>query len=265
MLLPNVVAAGIYDSNIVAKNVSISKNRKTTMFEIELPIEEGGISYIGNDSSPIAKNMIISAKPDQIRHSKFPFKCYFIHMTIPDEHLKNTLLQTENFITITHRETYEEIFTTLIRHYEFLSPTEEIFVQSLLLKLIYCVINDSSTTSCNNNIKDQNSIIKKTITYIHEHLTEDLSLKTVAEAMSLSPVYFHNVFKSATGKTLHDYIEEQRIKKAIYLLQTTNYSLTKVAYECGFSSQSYFSFVFKRRMKNTPRKYLKDIYCKYEL
>ena len=83
--------------------------------------------------------------------------------------------------------------------------------------------------------------------------------------MSLSPVYFHNVFKSATGKTLHDYIEEQRIKKAIYLLQTTNYSLTKVAYECVFSSQSYFSFVFKRRMKNTPRKYMKDIYCKYEL
>lgn len=264
MELPNLVAAGIYDSRIAAKNIAISKNRKTTMFEIELPVEGGGTSYIDANTAAIHPNMIISAKPGQLRHTKFPFKCYYVHMILPDGPLRNALLQTEDFFPITRYETYQKIFTRLIRHYNFLSPTEEILVQSLLLELIYLVIQDSAAKPTGKAI-GQDSIAEKTIRYIGEHLTEDLSLETVAKAMSLSPVYFHNTFKTATGKTLHSYIEEQRIKKAIHLLQTTDYSLTKIAYECGFSSQSYFSFVFKRRMGQTPRNYIKDSYGKYEL
>ena len=70
MDLPNLVAAGIYDSRIATKNIAISKNRKTTMFEIELPMESGGISYIDNEARKIEPNLIICAKPGQIRHTK---------------------------------------------------------------------------------------------------------------------------------------------------------------------------------------------------
>lgn len=264
MELPNLVAAGIYDSRIAAKNIAISKNRKTTMFELELPMENGGISYIDATATPIHPNMVISAKPGQLRHTKFPFKCYYVHIMLPEGSMRNALLQTEDFFPITRRETYERIFTRLIKHYNFLSPTEEILVQSLLLELIYCVIQDSAAKPAGKPV-GQDSIAEKAIGYIVEHLTDNLSLQTVARAMSLSPVYFHNTFKAATGKTLHSYIEEQRIKKAIHLLQTTDHSLAKIAYECGFSSQSYFSFVFKRRMGQTPRNYVRDSYGKYEL
>lgn len=264
MELPNLVAAGIYDSRLAAKNIAISKNRKTTMFEIELPVESGGTSYIDAGTTLIHPNMIISAKPGQIRHTKFPFKCYYVHMMLPEGTLRNALLQTEDFVLTGRRETYEKIFTRLIKHYNFLSPTEEILVQSLLLELIYTVIQDSASKSAS-KAPGQDSIVEKAIGYIGEHLTEDLSLETVARAMSLSPVYFHNTFKSATGKTLHSFIEEQRIKKAIHLLQTTDHSLTEIAYLCGFSSQSYFSFVFKRKMGQTPRNYIRESYGKYEL
>lgn len=106
---------------------------------------------------------------------------------------------------------------------------------------------------------------ERALHYVKEHLTEPLTLERVAGAMSLSPTYFHNTFKFAVGMTLRNYIEEQRIRKAIALLQTTDFSLAKIAYECGFSSQSYFSAVFKRRMKITPRKYVQELYNKYEL
>jgi len=59
-------------------------------------------------------------------------------------------------------------------------------------------------------------------------------------------------------------VEEQRIKKAIDLLISTDCTLTDVAFECGFSSQSYFSYVFKRRMQKTPREYVQEIYSIYE-
>ena len=74
----------------------------------------------------------------------------------------------------------------------------------------------------------------------------------------------HKVFKASTGKTLHEYIEDRRIKKSINLLISTDMTLTEIAYECGFSSQSYFSYAFKRHTGLTPRDYAKNIFEKYE-
>ena len=59
ILLPGIIALGIYNAPNSAKNKTLSPRRKTTMFEIELPIENGGISYIDDESHTIVENMII--------------------------------------------------------------------------------------------------------------------------------------------------------------------------------------------------------------
>lgn len=264
MVLPEIVAIGIYNSDIVAKNKVFSKKRKTSMFEIELPIENGGISYIESDLMNIEKDMIICAKPDQIRHTKFPFKCYFVHMIVHDDALYNILQETPDFFKIKNAEEYRKIFLKLIKHYNNPSKNDEIITQSLILQLIYMISKDNKGQINRKNTAGNYSVIEKALKYIKENLTEDLNLESVAKSASISPIYFHNTFKTAVGKTLREYVEEQRIKKSIKLLQTTNKTLTEIAYECGFSSQSYFSYVFKRRMKTTPREYIKNIYNAYE-
>ena len=67
--LPEIVSIGIYNAEIAHKRKTITENRKTTMFEIELPIENGGYSYIDKDSQKITPNLLICAKPGQIRHT----------------------------------------------------------------------------------------------------------------------------------------------------------------------------------------------------
>lgn len=265
MLLPEIIAVGIYDSDIAVKNTKVSKNRNTTMFEIELPINDGGVSFIDSNSCAITPDMVICAKPNQIRHTKFPFKCYYVHMIVPEGQLYDILYNIQDFFVTTKHEKYEKIFLKLIKHYDSLSKNEDLILQSLVLELIYTLSKDSATKLDTPKSTNNNYLIENAIKYIKEHLTEELSLEEIAKVMSLSPTYFHKTFKASTGKTLHDFVEEQRIKKAINLLQTTNFSLTKIAYECGFSSQSYFSYVFKRRMKVTPREYVKEIYNKYEI
>lgn len=265
MVLPEIVAAGIYNSNIVAKNTVISKNRKTSMFEIELPITDGGITYIDSASRPIIPNMIICAKPGQTRHTKFPFQCYYVHMIVHSGVLYDTLVQVPDYFETANAPTYQRIFEELIRHYQTLAELEELKIQSLLLELIYTICNDSGIKTGQSKTAGSGFLIERALNYIKSHLTEDLRLEIVADAMSLSPIHFHNTFKAAVGMTLRDYVEEQRIKKATNLLLSTNDSLTKIAYECGFSSQSYFSFVFKRKMHVTPREYVQAIYNKYEL
>ena len=230
-----------------------------------MPIEDGGISYIDSNSKQINTNMIICAKPGQVRHTKFPFKCYYVHMIVHSGTLYDSLMSTPDFFETEKGDIYKGIFTKLVKHYNTLAGSEEIILQSLLLELIYTINKDSTFKNKNGNFTNNYSMIEKSLQYIKEHITEDLSLEKVAKSMSFSPIHFHNTFKAAVGKTLRDYVEEQRLKKAINLLTTTDYSLTKISFECGFSSQSYFSCVFKRRMKKTPREYEKDIRSRYEI
>ncbi len=263
MKLPDIVAVGIYNSKYAAKNTNISKNRKTVMFEIELPIEDGGVSFIDDQTKRIRTDMLICAKPGQLRHTKFPYSCYYIHMMVSEGELFDALMSAPTFLKIDSYSYYLDIFKRLCKYYKSGVNNHEIMLQSLLLQLIYSITKDTKRNSVVNAKNSNALIIEKAVKYIKDNLTESLSLEAVSEYVALSPIYFHNCFKTAVGKTLHDFVEEIRIKEAINLLTTTNMTLTEIAYRCGFSSQSYFSFVFKRRMKTTPRMYLKQLNEQY--
>jgi AraC-like DNA-binding protein len=265
IVLPDIVAAGIYSSQLVQKNVSVSKNRKTTMFEIELPTECGGISYIDSESMPIKPNLLICAKPGQTRHTKFPFKCSYVHMIVREGVLYDTLINIPPFMQTDRRKKYNNIFEKICKYSNTSPEYDRLMLGSLILELIYELKEESKYLPYRYKTKNNNyKAVENTVKYIKENLSSPLSLEIIADYAGFSPVYFHNLFKSAVGKTLHEYIEEQRIKKASDLLITTDSTLTEIAYQCGFSSQSYFSYAFKRKMRMTPREYMKDVYNRYD-
>ncbi len=263
IILPEIVAVGIYNAQIAIKNREITKNRKTTMFEIELPLESGGFSYIDEECAPISNDIVICAKPGQLRHTKLPFKCYFIHMIIHEGELCDRLMEMPSYVKISDRKIYEDIFKQLYAYYDTALDKHRLLMQSRILELIYLLCDHTSKQGFQSKSSNK-EMIEKVIKYIKANLASDLSLNTVAEYASFSPIHFHNCFKRSTGKTLREFVEEQRLQKAINLLISTDMTLSEIAYECGFSSQSYFSSVFKQKMKTTPRKYAKEIQQKYE-
>lgn len=265
IILPDVISAGIYNAQIVYKNKAISPNRKTTMFEIELPIGEGGISHINDSSHQISENTVICAKPGQVRHTKLPFRCYYVHLIVNNGVLFDILSSLPDYIELADSTLIKEIFVAICKSYNSGASREDILTQSLLLKLIYTL--DKSAASSNKAYRPKPSnkeVIEQTVQYIKGNIAEEMSLESLSARASFSPVYFHKLFRASTGKNLREYIEEQRIKRAIELLTSTDKTLTEIAYECGFSSQSYFSYAFKRRIKMTPREYAKALQQRYE-
>ncbi|MBQ8350494.1 MAG: helix-turn-helix transcriptional regulator [Clostridia bacterium] len=265
IVLPDIVAVGIYNAQIALKNKQISPNRKTTMFEIELPIEDGGTSYMDEDSHAISNNIVICAKPGQIRHTRLPFRCYYIHIILNEGQLFDILSAFPNYIELEESKEIKELFISICEHYQTGTSKADVMLQSQILKLIYILDQKFSASTMTYVPKPNNQkVIEQTLAYIKENLTAELSLDLLAKRASFSPIYFHKLFKASTGKTLREYIEEQRIKKAVDLLTATGKTLTQIAYECGFSSQSYFSYAFKRKMKMPPREYAKEVQLKYE-
>ena len=263
MKLPEIISVGIYNSRLAAKDKAVSQDRKTAMFEIELPLETGGVSFIDGKAQKITTDMLICAKPSQTRHSRFPYSCYYVHMIVEKGDLYDALSSCPSFVSIRDREHFISLFKKLMKYFETDKTGGEIMLGSVLLELIYSIVKNSKRSSPVSNPTNSSAVIKA-VEYIKSNLAGDLSLEAVSAHVSLSPIHFHNTFKVAVGKTLHEFVEEQRLKEAINLLVTSNLTLSEIAYSCGFSSQSYFSFAFKRKMKTTPRNYTRQLNELYE-
>lgn len=264
IVLPEIVSVGIFSAQNTFQRTTISKKRTTTMFEIEIPLDKGGISYINSKSAEIDPSLLICAKPGQTRQTKLPFRCYYIHFILKEGALYTCLMDTPSFIKTDAPEKYLRLFEKMHKYFDSPEAEDEIILHSLVLELIHSLAKSSEKLQQREEIKPNNYIIiERAIKYIKENLNSDLSLENVSRYVGMSPIHFHNCFKTATAHTLRRYVEELRIKKAATLLVTTDYTLTKIAYECGFSSQAYFSYAFKKKMNLTPREYSKSVYERY--
>lgn len=259
IILPQKIWVGRYNAQIATKGRAVSKDRRVTQFEIELPMEDGGTSYINGKTHPIRTNTVICSKPGQKRHTRLPFKCYYIHMVIKEGYLYDILSEMPDFVELENPERVKNIFERICACHVSKNPENELLRQSLVLDLIYSVYRPTLAVQVK-----KNKVIEKSVAYIKSNLTSDLSLENLAAEAKFAPSYFHKLFKASTGKPLHKYIEDLRIEQAKNMLITTEMTLTQIAYECGFSSQSYFSYAFKRYTSMTPRAYAKKVMERYD-
>ena len=97
--------------------------------------------------------------------------------------------------------------------------------------------------------------IQQMLTYIYEHYMEEIHLKDIAEAASVSVGECCRCFQNMVRTTPNQYLMEYRIEKSKELLMGTEMSVTEVAYAAGFSDSSYFIQCFRKYEGITPGEY----------
>ena len=93
--------------------------------------------------------------------------------------------------------------------------------------------------------------------YINEHYAEDITLEFLSSLVHINKYYLVHAFKSYKGISPINYLIGRRVEEARYLLESTNYPVTKIGEITGFSSQSYFSQTFKKFAGISPNEYRK--------
>lgn len=91
--------------------------------------------------------------------------------------------------------------------------------------------------------------------HIELNYAEELSLRSLAELMGTSPTYFSRLFRSEVGIPLFEHINRTRIRKACVLLRSPDLSVTRIAFDVGYNSVSFFNRYFRRVMNVSPREY----------
>lgn len=97
--------------------------------------------------------------------------------------------------------------------------------------------------------------VGQAITLVQYDITADLRLKTIAEKLNVNSSYLSNIFHKEVGCTLTAFVNEERLKKAITLLQMTPKSVQDIAAECGIQDVNYFIKLFKKHTGFTPKRY----------
>lgn len=95
---------------------------------------------------------------------------------------------------------------------------------------------------------------------IEENLGNDqFSVEEIGQQLSISKMQLYRKVKQLLNCNVNDYILDARIKKGKYLLVNSKFSVSEIAYACGFSSPAYFSTVFKARCQQTPKAFREQV------
>ncbi|HVY68806.1 MAG TPA: AraC family transcriptional regulator, partial [Verrucomicrobiae bacterium] len=100
--------------------------------------------------------------------------------------------------------------------------------------------------------------LRSAIEYIRQHVGEDISLRTLAAHVGISPFHFARMFKRSTGMAPHQYLMRYRVERAKQSLMRPDTSIADVAAQLGFCDQSHLAAHFKRVYGVTPKRFLRE-------
>lgn len=170
---------------------------------------------------------------------------FFIHDMKPiiiDTPHKNALLQTH--------------FIDLFDIAEKDNSLSNIICTSQLLKLILTEIHYLKDGLSHDR---QNTYLTKSIRFMNENISKDLTLFDLAKQLNISQSYVSTIFKKYLNKSPIDYFIEIRIEQACKYLKMTDLKIYEIAKKVGYHDPYYFSRIFKKSTNYSPKEYRNHI------
>ena len=121
------------------------------------------------------------------------------------------------------------------------------FMIQLNRATVHDALNFMETASANEKILN-------VLSYLNEHLTEDISIDLLAEHFFTSKYYLMHSFKEETGYTIGGYLATKRLRYARELIQG-GMPVTLACFECGFKNYSTFSRAYKKNFGVSPTRH----------
>lgn len=150
----------------------------------------------------------------------------------------------------------ENLILEMFNEFALKNDFYDIIIKSNLTKLIVMTerMNNQKVISHSKNERG----VTESLKYIHSNFNEKITIKDLCKAVNMSESLLSACFKTVTGKTIIEYINDLRIDKAKQLLTETDMRITDISYELGFNDGAYFNRVFKKTVNLTPFAYRKQ-------
>lgn len=229
--------------------------------EVLLCCDVTGDIYIGGQKSALGGRQVFYIPP-MVVHSVFYKKNNgFVKVLKINIEQLNKMLDIEEFLKYerknflclpTHIPCFEEVSAIA----DTFHSSDNIFeICRCILHLFDLLIYYCGASSFNvikNDISSHN--LRKIILWTENNYLKKISLNEVAEIVGYEKHYFCSKFKSLTGISYINYVNNLRIQHARRLLENGS-SVSEACNECGFENLSYFIQLFKKTLGITPKAY----------
>jgi AraC family transcriptional regulator len=95
--------------------------------------------------------------------------------------------------------------------------------------------------------------LRAVLSFMEDNLTQDISLRQIAEFAGLSVSHFKTVFRHSLGMSAHQYLIRRRVDRATVLLLESKLPIAQIAAEAGFCHQSHLARHMRRTLGVSPR------------
>lgn len=243
----------LYDATPIRPNIKLSEEDHT-LWNMDMmekryaqenmlmdAVRNGQLQKIESLTARITPSAFEQRLPDQVRNAKN----YCI--------ISNTLMRKAAEQGGVHPVYLDSLSSSIAARIEQMSTPSEAPDMICQTARAYCrLVRDH----CSNRYS---ATVQKALVIIDSDLSAELTLRSLAQRLNVNSSYLSTLFKRETGQTVTEYITQQRVRHARYLLENTRLQVQTVAQHCGISDVHYFSKIFKAATDMTPKEYRRSL------
>ncbi|MFT5641375.1 MAG: AraC-like DNA-binding protein [Cyclobacteriaceae bacterium] len=197
--------------------------------------------------------LALTIDPNKIREVVDSFN----EMTIIDFNENGNWKLDERSFHLDNHKGIQQLIDRLVYTFTEDHVSKDIFIDGIIKELIIRLLQSKARNSLLENtghfLSDHR--IAFAISYIKEHLTDNISIDKLVDKACMSKSHFFKIFKNTLGISPIDYITCERIKLSKRLIKNTNQQISEIAYQSGFNNPSYFNKKFKEYELITPSEF----------
>lgn len=250
-------------------------------YELDFHYFGNSIQTIDGKNYDVTRGTMVFRRPGQISYLKGDYYCRMITFDLSGEvvkkygrqhRLRTTPLQEVSETPLldlvppvfipAHGEDLTELFKrTEIYSRQYDGGKTELLekLDETLLELLLLLCSDAmhERAKCPEPLDDS---VFKTCRYIDKECHREIRIDGLAHMVGMSADHLTRLFRHEIGVTPSEYIYNARMKKARFLLESTDSSIDTIASQCGYQSTAYFIKRFRDDNGMTPKKYRASVF-----
>ena len=223
-------------------------------YELDIVLSGTGQTICNGQSFPVKRRLVSFLSPMDLHEYRECHDLEMINIKFTETNINDELLQ--HFTNIKSNVVYmdQKTFSIMLSLCELLdSLNSDKFSKNYNSRLIECLIITflkCCISEANHSLDSE--LIQKVVIYLNAHFRENPKMCDIAQMFHLSDSYFCRLFKKCVGMSYKEYIKKLKLEYGYKLIQNTDLSMTDIAFNCGYDTQSHFNREFKNYFGAAP-------------